>query len=304
MQQQQQTENGLALQDNSKLSAFELIERNIMRDVEVERKTAFQNLEAQGQNHFCGLVGKLGLETFEKYRMPLNRIASYVNQALEMAIDHYNFVVRREELDVPDQTFATRSASDTSASNALPSMIPAEVVRLLAVSLMVIDAGNMEAATAMKQQALTMVERNITTHVEKTRRVEFQLFDAFDPQTFAGLIGRIGLETVARYRLPVARVKSYINQAYHAAVDHYNFVSRRESLDRPLLSFIAMVNDGTGTTTIPDPTNPSLLITVGLPSDSFDPNIPAEVVRLLVLSYIANDEAAIPATTRVIEQPR
>jgi len=264
--------------DPTKISAFDLIERNIMRDVEADRKTQFQGLEAaNNQNTFGGLVGRIGLETFDKYRNTLSRIASYVNQAHQMAIDHHNFLVRREELNETGTTELTFTARDINVTAdraiAFDSKIPVEVVRLLAVALMAIDAGAAVSETvALKQQALAIIERNVVTAVEKARRTAFQtLASASNQNTFGGLAGRIGLETVARYRLPETRIKSYINQAYQAAVDHHNFIARRETYDRAALTFTPLSAN----------------------TDAFNAAIPAEVVRLIVLSYITNDQAAI-----------
>jgi hypothetical protein len=380
-QQQQQNENDAVrmASDPTKISAFDLIERNIMRDVESDRKAQFQALESAGnQNTFGGIVGRIGLETFDKYRNTVNRVASYVNQAHQMAIDHHNFLVRREELNESGSTeivFTARDINDASASTfsgstitatftianpcvvtlsqavanfspvrfavstggALPSplvagttyflreisegdrtynlytsaalaaaatagtavstsgstqsgtftisglsdrdiafdpRIPIEVIRLLAVATMAMDAGAPVAeAAAMKQQAVALIERNVVTAVEKARRARFQTLATDSNQnTLAGLAGRIGLETVARYRLSETRIKSYINQAYQAAIDHHNFVARRETYDRAALVFTPLTTDG----------------------DTFNSAVPAEVVRLIVLSYIQNDQAAAP----------
>lgn len=276
-QQQQNQQDSDAVRvasDPTKISAFDLIERNIMRDVEADRRSQFQALEtANGQNTFGGLIGRVGLETFEKYRHSTKRVASYVNQAIQMAVDHHNFLVRREELGESDLVFSQLDSSD-SADLATPfsPKTPAEVIRLLTIALMALDAGATDSLM-LKQQALAIVERNVTTSVEKSRRETFQtLASSNDQNTLGGLVGRIGLETVARYRLSEARIKSYINQAYQAAVDHYNFVSRRESLERPLLVFSPLAAN----------------------SAAFNAAIPAEVVRLIVLSYIANDNASAP----------
>ena len=280
-QQQQQDNDAVRMAgDPTKISAFDLIERNIMRDVESDRKTQFQALEsASNQNTFGGLVGRIGLETFDKYRNTLSRVASYVNQAHQMAIDHHNFLVRREELNETGATEMTFTALDIAVtanrSVAFDSRVPAEVIRLLAVALMMLDAGAPASETTqLKQQAVALVERNVTTAVEKARRTAFQtLASASNQNTFGGLAGRIGLETVARYRLSEARIKSYINQAYQAAIDHHNFVARRETYDKAALAFTPLSGN----------------------TDTFNNVIPAEVVRLIVLSYIANDNAAAPS---------
>ena len=275
----QENETGRQSSDPIKVNAFDLIERNIMRDVESDRKAQFQALEAaNNQNTFGGLVGRIGLETFDKYRNTVNRVASYVNQAHQMAIDHHNFLVRREELNESGATELIFSPRDINVaadkSSTFDSKLPIEVIRQLAVATMAMDAGAPVAeAGAMKQQAVALIERNVTTTVEKARRTAFQtLATATNQNTFGGLAGRIGLETVARYRLSEARIKSYINQAYQAAIDHHNFVARRETYYRAALTFTPLSGN----------------------TDIFNTVIPAEVVRLIVLSYIANDQAGAP----------
>jgi len=276
---QQQNENDAIrmASDPTKISAFDLIERNIMRDVESDRKAQFQALEtASNQNTFGGLVGRIGLETFDKYRNTLNRVASYVNQAHQMAIDHHNFLVRREELNESTElVFTPRDLNDPGYTDEpFDPKIPIEVIRTLAVALLAMDAGGPTAETAaMKQQALALIERNVITEVEKTRRETFQtLASAVNQNTFGGLAGRLGLETVARYRLSEARIKSYINQAYQAAVDHHNFVARRETYDKAAIAFAPFTGN----------------------DEIFDSAIPAEVIRLIAMSYIQNDQAAAP----------
>ena len=265
--------------DPTKISAFDLIERNIMRDVEGDRKTQFQALETSGnQNTFGGLVGRIGLETFDKYSSTVSRVASYVNQAHQMSIDHHNFLVRREELNetgATEMTFAAKDiASTTDKAFTFDTRVPSEVIRMLSVALMMMDAGvPISESVGMKQQAVALIERNVVTAVEKARRSAFQtLATASNQNTFGGLAGRIGLETVARYRLSPDRIKSYINQAYQSAIDHHNFIARRETFDRAALTFAAFTAN----------------------TDVFSNVIPAEVVRLIVLSYIQNDQAATP----------
>ena len=277
-QQQQQNESDPIrnASDPTKISAFDIIERNIIRDVESSRKIEFQSLEsASNQNTFGGLVGRIGLETFDKYRNTAARVASYVNQAYQAAIDHHNYLTRREELDAAELTFTARDiASVSDKASAFDSKVPIEVIGQLTRSLMVTDAGGDAAdGASLKSQALGIIERNVTTSVEKNRRTTFQTLATSNQQnTFGGLAGRIGLETVARYRLSDTRIKSYINQAYQAAIDHYNFVSRRENYHKTPITFLPLTAD----------------------SSAFDSLIPAEVVRLIVLSYIQNDSADSP----------
>lgn len=265
--------------DPSKISAFDLIERNIMREVEAARKSEFKSYEtSNNQNTFGGIVGRIGLEIFDKYGQPAVRVASYVNQAIQMAVDHHNFLVRREELNeggtggAVELTFTPRDISNaTDRAITLDAKIQVETIRLLTISLMMLDGGGLEQSLALKQTAMSLIERNVIAAVEKTRRAAFTTLSTSSQQnTFGGMAGRIGLETVARYRLSEARIKSYINQAYQSAVDHYNFVARRETLDASPVVFSPLSNN----------------------ADTFNASIPAEIVRLIVLSYIQSDNGA------------
>jgi hypothetical protein len=111
------------------------------------------------------------------------------------------------------------------------------------------------------------VERNLVQTVEQARRTEFQGLET----TYAitqrdGLVGRIGLEMVSRYRLSSNRIRSYVRQAYRTAVDHHNFVIRREALNRPVI------------------------VTNDLAQAVSNLEISPEVIREIVLSQITQDQ--------------
>jgi hypothetical protein len=143
-------------------------------------------------------------------------------------IDHYNFLSRREELEKTPLVFVEGGVS----GNLILDDIDATKVMILA--LWREENNELELATALEQKALAFVERNLLQEVEYARREEFQSLESAYPITQRdGLVGRIGLETVARYRLSADRLRSYVRQAYRDAVDHYNFVIRREAFDRP-----------------------------------------------------------------------
>ena len=261
--------------------AIDMVERDILQAVETDRRDEFKALETSGnQNTFGGLVGRIGLETFGKYSSTVSRVASYVNQAHQIAIDHHNFLVRREELNetgASEMTFVAKDIADgTDKAFTFDARVPSEVLRMLSISLMMMDAGvPISESVGMKQQAVALIERNVVAAVEKARRGAFQLLaTASNQNTFGGLAGRIGLETVARYRLSPDRIKSYINEALQSAIDHHNFIARRETFDRAALTFTALTAN----------------------TDVFSNVIPAEVVRLIVLSYIQNDQAATPTS--------
>lgn len=202
--------NQLDLATNLETKAYSYIERNITNEVERERRTAFETLAATSQNTFGGLTGRLGLETLIQYRLPESRIKSFINQAYQQAIDHHNFVIRREDKSRTPLTFTALSVN----SDAFNALLPVEVVRLLALALIITDSG--ADGTGLKQQALELIDRNVTALVEQTRR------DA------AGEEGRLHNELPEGVKVPTARMTQYLSQAATDASVQWDFLARRE----------------------------------------------------------------------------
>lgn len=203
--------NQLELSQSLETKAYSHIERNIFNEVERQRRASFQSLASTlGQNTFGGLTGRIGLETLVQYRLPETRIKSFINQAYQQAVDHYNFVSRREELNRPQITYSALSGN----SDQFASELSSEIVRLLALSLMLTDNGS--DGTGLKQQAFELIERNVTTTVEQSRKA------------VAGEEGRLHNELAEGVRIPTARLTQYLSQAASDASVHYDFLARRE----------------------------------------------------------------------------
>jgi cation transport regulator ChaB len=202
--------NQLDLATNLETKAYSYIERNIINEVERERRTAFESLAATSQNTFGGLAGRIGLETLVQYRLPESRIKSFINQAYQQAIDHHNFVSRREDKSRVPLAFSALSTN----SDALNALLPIEVVRLLALSLIISDNGG--DGTGLKQQALELIDRNVTALVEQTRR------------DTGGEEGRLHNELPEGVKVPTARMTQYLSQAATDASVHWDFLARRE----------------------------------------------------------------------------
>jgi hypothetical protein len=158
------------------------------------------------------------------------RVTARINEAQRRLIDHSNFLSRREELEKDPLVFAEGGKSGNLILDDL------DATKVMILALWREENNELEMATALEQKALAFVERNLLQEVEYARREEFQGLESTHPITQRdGLVGRIGLETVARYRLSANRIRSYVRQAYRDAVDHYNFVIRREALHRPVI---------------------------------------------------------------------
>lgn len=198
--------------------ALSLIERNLVRAVEADRKAIFQTLAEPGnQGTFAGLVGRLGLEAANQYSLPPERVASYVNQGIQVAIDHYNSVVHREDRELPELVWSPVLSYLTATP--LEPLLPVEVIRLIVVSLFMQAAG--ADGVAIKTQALAIIERNVTKSVERLRKET------------TGEVGRMHNEITNGLTIPTARMRTFVSQATTEIVAHQDFLQRTDDDDIP-----------------------------------------------------------------------
>jgi hypothetical protein len=202
--------NQLDLATNLETKAYSYIERNLINDVERERRTAYELLTVYGQNTFGGMVGRAGLETLVQYRMPVVRIQSVVNRAYQQAIDHHNFISRRENLERNTITFNAL----TLDIDTFDALLPDEVVRLLTLGNVATDNG--ADGGGLKSQAFELIERNITSEVERARK------------NALGVEGQLHNELAGGLQVPTARLTQFLSQAAVEASAHYDFLVRRE----------------------------------------------------------------------------
>lgn len=201
-----------------------------------------------------------------------DRIEAKLNEAQRRLIDQYNFFVRREQLE--------KTALVWRAGGTLPVIVgtqttpPAlildnfDATKIMVLALWREENNELEMAAALEKKALDMIERDLVQEVETERREAFQTLETSNAfNTLGHLTGRIGLETVTRYRLSKTRIQSYIRSAYRIAVDHYNFIVRREALE------LERINNS------------------ALPDDSSVLAISPEIIREIVLSQMAQDQA-------------
>ena len=194
------------------------------------------------------------------------RIDQRIDEAQRRLIDHYNFLSRREESARSPLTWQTGGTTGVPATSDL-ILDNLDATKNMILALWREENNQLELATGLETKAYSYLERNITNDVERERRTAYESLTVYGQNTFGGMVGRVGLETLIQYRMPVSRIKSIVNRAYQQAVDQHNFVSRRENLERNTITYNALTND----------------------IDTFDALLPDEVVRLLTLSNIITD---------------
>jgi hypothetical protein len=197
------------------------------------------------------------------------RIDQRIDEAQRRLIDHYNFLSRREESARPSLVWQRGGTTGvpTTGSLILPNL---DATKNMILALWREENNQLELATGLETKAYSYIERNITNEVERERRTAYEALTVNGQNTFGGMVGRVGLETLVQYRMPVSRIRSIVNRAYQQAIDHHNFVSRQENLERNTITYNALTSD----------------------VDTFDALLPDEVVRLLTLANVATDNGA------------
>ena len=197
------------------------------------------------------------------------RIDQRIDEAQRRLIDHYNFLSRREESARAPLTWQTGGTTGVPATGNL-ILDNLDATKNMILALWREENNQLELATGLETRAYSYIERNITNDVERERRADYEALTVNDQNTFGGMVGRVGLETLIQYRTPVSRIKSIVNRAYQQAIDQHNFVSRRENLERNTITFNALTLD----------------------IETFDALLPDEVVRLLTLSNVITDNGS------------
>jgi hypothetical protein len=154
-----------------------------MAEVEAARRAA------------AGDEGKLHNELPDGVTIPTDRLTTYLSQAATEIGSHQDFLQRREDYNGPAPT---------------PTY---EQKKMLVESYLATLAGQPEIATGLKQQAFALIERDVMTAIEATRRATREGLLATDNESFGYHWGRIGLELPEAYRLSDSAVKRMVNAA-------------------------------------------------------------------------------------------
>jgi hypothetical protein len=142
-----------------------------------------------------GDEGRLHNELPQGVTIPTARLSTYLSQSSTEIGAHQDFLQRREDYNGPAPT---------------PTF---EQKKLMVESYLATSAGQPEVASALKQQALAAVERDVMTAIEAARRTTREALLASDNDTFGYHWGRIGLELPEAYRLSDSAVKRMVNAA-------------------------------------------------------------------------------------------
>jgi len=158
------------------------------------------------------------------------RVKQRVNEAQRRLIDHYNFLCRREEFQQDLLVYVEDGKGDKLILDNI------DATKVMILSLWREENNELEMSNTLEKKALDMVERDILQSVEAKRRDDYVTLEKGLYNTLGSLVGRLGLEIIPRYRIAPNRLRSYVRSSYRMAVDHYNYVVRRESLDRPTIT--------------------------------------------------------------------
>ena len=170
-----------------KKEAFELIERDVFAAIESNRRDASASEE-----------GRLHNELPDGVKIPTSRLTVWLGQATSEIQAHQAFVQRREDYSgvTPTITFELR--------------------KKLVESYLATSRGEAEYAAACKKEAFELIERDVITAAESSRR------------NVPGDTGRLHNELLDGVKVPTSRLTAYLAQAVTEAQSHQAFIQRRE----------------------------------------------------------------------------
>ena len=131
-------------------------------------------------------------------KIPTARLTQYLSTAATEALAHYDFLAKREDYNRTATAFTF------------------EIRKKLVESYLATAQAAPDVATKLKQEAFELIERDLMTAVEASRRAV---------NTFAG---RLHNELPDGVKIPTARIDTYLTTANTEATAHWNFLARRE----------------------------------------------------------------------------
>lgn len=198
------------------------------------------------------------------------RIESRINEAQRRLIDQYNFLVRREEASSKIYTTVNTDGKTILVETERPVLVYSaggvsvgttkylifdniDATKVMILCLWREENNELEIAASLEQKALGMLERDLMQTIEAERRVGYRYLESnYSYDQLGGLVGRLGLEAIPRYRIAPNRLRSYVRAAYRMAVDHHNYIVRREALDRPAITANTLSTDSTAMAISPE----------------------------------------------------
>lgn len=231
--------NQIEMAEALEKKAFSYVERDIVDAISRARYNIFSALALSDQNTFGGLVGRIGLETFESYKAPKARIGSFVNQGYQQAIDHYNFIVRNEQAELAVMSYSPL-VNDTDT---FPQILTAEVIRGFVLSMLSQNADNEIQYTSGKElqnfkaEAQQLIERNVQAAIQRQRYENRKNnFETLDPSTFGYHWGRIGLDMVNGLQFSDEQIKRAVNTAEEILINAGKWVGTIDTYVLPIVT--------------------------------------------------------------------
>lgn len=227
-------------QASGKQAAMDVITRNLLTQVDAARSSARYARLSLPVTSLGYLTARIGLEVPDQssaLALSDNQLRRLVNEAARESLQQRNFLGRSERYS---NAFGHEEVpfSYASVDADIVSYPDLEVLRRLVGAQLVT---NQETARGLRAEVGDLVERNLQKWIEAKRNDVWHCLIRNTPfPQFGGARGQIGLEYggdggADGYKLSDAYLARMVQQAWSKAVDHFNFLSRTEDYEQPLL---------------------------------------------------------------------
>lgn len=198
----------------SRVHAFSLIERDMAASVEKDRLLAYR-IGGLEEGSYGKTVQRLGVEIPGFLELSILQIGNLLIQAHREAVDHHNFLGRTERYSFEDGPNQLAHFDYTSDADQLtfPNF---EVLRLLVLAQRTPDTSPPvpDAAPSLKQQAFSIIERDMAAEVEAQRTsLHLAALNTFPRGTRGYVVATIGLNVPMALQYTVNRLGGIVDRA-------------------------------------------------------------------------------------------
>ena len=163
-----------------------------------------------------------------------------LNKAIDLLVQYRNF------LNIEGRLGARAGAplevyTPLKDDNAVLPVKDYNTIKLMVMAMVAAnsgEAGAMQTAPALEQQAYGLLEQNLRTELAAKRFTQYQadfVTHQATPDTLGHVRARLALDLPQGLFYSDEEMTRLINEAYREAVDYYNFIGRREDYDAALV---------------------------------------------------------------------
>jgi len=217
--------NQMDLAKTLELKALEHLSSKTDSALESARKINYQSSINSYPYGTMGFVrSRLALDLKNGLRLDDGELTDYVNKALDLLVDEYNFLIRNGRYGVKESLPSLNHSFSYNDDQTLP-ITEYSTVKLGALSIQAMNASQPDVAEAFRKQAVQEIEQKLATDVENKRHTDYQaaLDGAINNRNTLGyMVAKLALDLPQGLSLSEKELVELINKAQEKLIFQYN----------------------------------------------------------------------------------